>query len=91
MSNIKGLCEPANHEVLSTASKGLFERQLEGKGQQDGRFVFELPLHVDKKDAAAMHQEEYDARYLFCSLLTAVCPRRCTEHPGTRAFVSLTG
>ena len=88
MSSIKGLCEPANHEVFNTASKGLFERQLKGKGQQDGRFVFEQPLHVDEKDAAEMPQKEYDARFLFCSLMAAVCPRLCTEHPGTRAFVS---
>ena len=88
MSSIKGLCELANHEVFNTASKGLFERQLKGKGQQDGRFVFEQPLHVDEKDAAEMPQEEYDARFLLCSLLAAVCPRLCTEHPGTRAFVS---
>ncbi len=88
MSSIKGLCEPANHEVSNTASKGLFKRQLKGKGQQDGRFVFEQPLHVDEKDGAEMPQEEYDARFSFCSLLAAVCPRLCTEHSGTRAFVS---
>jgi hypothetical protein len=67
VSDIKGLCESPNHEVFSTASKGLFEPQ------QDGSYVFELPLHVDKKDATEMPQEQYDARFFFCSLLAVVC------------------
>ena len=49
---ILGLCESPNHEVFSTASKSLFERQ-------DGRFIFELPSRITPADAASMAQTEF--------------------------------
>ncbi len=66
VGNIERLCELPNHEVFSTVSKGLFEQR------QDGRFIFELPLHLDASAAEEMPQDEYDARWFFCSLLTVV-------------------